>query len=363
MTATQRLWVFGGVLFAGFLVYLLGPVLTPFLVSALLAYLADPMVDRLESWRIPRGWAVALVFLLVFVLLGLVLLLAVPALLREIAALLAQVPEALAWLQSRAVPWVKEHLGLQLEAVQLDTGRIKSLVQEYFSSMAGFAGGALSSITRSGGAFLAWLANLLLIPLLTFYLLRDWDLLVARIRQGLPRRYAATIVTLARDCDDALAGFLRGQLMVMLSLGIIYSTGLWLVGLNNSLAIGMISGLVSFVPYLGVIIGLLLAGITAVFQNFDWLFLLSVGAVFAVGQVAESFFLTPKLVGDRIGLHPVLVIFAIMAGGQLFGFVGVLLALPVAAMATVLVRHAWRRYLDSQLYGGGSENSAPPENS
>lgn len=350
MTAMQRLWLLGGLLLAGWLVYLLGPVLTPFLLSALLAYIADPLVDRLEGWRIPRTAAVILVFLLVLVVLGLLLLIAVPALVREIAGLIAQVPEALAWIQGQVLPWLKERFGLELQVERLDSARLKTLVQDYFSSLAGFAGGALSSITRSGGAFVAWLANMLLIPLLTFYLLRDWDRLLERIRQGLPRRYENTVSQLARECDDALAGFLRGQLLVMLALGLLYSLGLWLVGLNNALAIGMIAGLVSFVPYLGVIVGLLLAGVTAMLQNFDWLFLLSVAAVFAVGQLAESFFLTPKLVGDRIGLHPVLVIFAIMAGGQLFGFTGVLLALPVAAAGLVLVRFAWRRYLGSELY-------------
>lgn len=350
MTTTQRLWILGGLIFAGWLIHLLGPVLTPFLISALLAYMADPLVDRLEKLKIPRAWAVVLVFLITLLLLVLLLLVLIPALVKEIAALFARVPEYLVWLQSRALPWMNEKLGLQTEIVSFDAQRIAELVREYFASVAGFAGGALSSITRSGGAFLAWLANMLLVPLVTFYLLRDWDMLLARLHHLIPRRIEPTAVQLARECDEALGAFLRGQLLVMIALGVIYSTGLWLVGLNNALAIGMIAGLVSFVPYLGVIVGLLLAGITAMIQNFELVFLLSVGAVFAVGQLLESFVLTPQLVGDRIGLHPVLVIFAIMAGGQLFGFTGVLMALPAAAAGMVLVRYAYRNYLDSGLY-------------
>lgn len=350
MTSTQRLWIFAGLFASGWLVYLLGPVLTPFLISALLAYIADPLVDRLEKFRIPRAWAVVLVFLLTFVLLTVLLLVVVPALVKELASLLSRVPEWLALAQAKLLPWLNARFGLQLDVAAVDPQKIAALVREYFTSIAGFASGALGSITRSGGALIAWLVNLFLVPLLTFYLLRDWDVLVARIHDGLPRRAAPTISQLARECDEALGAFLRGQLSVMIALGIVYSVGLWLVGLNNPLAIGMVAGLVSFVPYLGVIVGLLLAGITAVMQNLDLWFLVSVGLVFAVGQVLESFVLTPQLVGDRIGMHPVLVIFAIMAGGQLFGFAGVLLALPVGAAGMVLVRYAYRNYLASNMY-------------
>jgi predicted PurR-regulated permease PerM len=169
-------------------------------------------------------------------------------------------------------------------------------------------------------------------------------------RDMLPRNIEPTVVKLLQDCDEALGGFLRGQLLVMVGLGIIFSLGLWLVGLNNAVAIGMIAGLVSFVPYLGAIIGIVLAGVTAFIQDPSPVFLLGVGAVFLVGQLVESFVLTPKLVGDRIGLHPVLVIFAVMAGGQLFGFAGVLLALPAAAAGTVLVRFAYDTYKQSAIY-------------
>ncbi|MGH8400325.1 MAG: AI-2E family transporter, partial [Gammaproteobacteria bacterium] len=201
-------------------------------------------------------------------------------------------------------------------------------------------------------AVFAFFLNLILIPVVTFYLLRDWDSLVARIAALLPRDSVATVSQLARDCDTMLGAFLRGQLAVMVSLATIYTLGLWAIGLDNAIAIGVIAGLLSFVPYLGVITGIALALLSALLQARGWWLPLEVLIVFSIGQLMESFVLTPRLVGERIGLHPVLVIFAILVGGQLFGFAGVLLALPIAAAGTVLVRHAHGRYLASQLYRG-----------
>ena len=218
--------------------------------------------------------------------------------------------------------------------------------------MGGIAAGIMKSVTQSGLVFLAWLANLVLIPVVTFYLLREWDVLVARVGELLPRRVEPTIAMLARDCDEVLGAFFRGQLSVMLALGIIYSAGLWLVGLDLALLIGLVAGLLSFVPYLGFALGLLMAVIATVAQYHDLFHLVPIVLVFGVGQMLEGMVLTPYLVGDRIGLHPVAVIFAVMIGGQLFGFFGVLLALPVAAVVMVLLRYAHRQYRDSELYKG-----------
>ena len=349
MSTWKRFGVLAGLVFTLWLIHALGPVLVPFVVSGILAYMGDPLVDRLEK-RLPRWLAVVVVFVLTFLVLTVLLLVFIPALIQEVSGLLARIPEALTWIQTQALPWLNQQLGLNVSPAHFDAARLTKVVSSYFSQLAGFAGGALSSITRSGGAFIAWLANLLLIPLLTFYLLRDWDVLVARINLLIPLRWRETAGKLARDCDEALGAFVRGQLLVMLGLGIVYSFGLWLVGLNNALAIGMVAGLVSFVPYLGVITGVTLAALTGLLQNPSLLFMAEIGAVFTVGQLLESFVLTPKLVGDRIGLHPVLVIFAIMAGGQLFGFVGVLLALPVAAAGLVLTRFAVERYQASRWF-------------
>lgn len=349
----QIAWILVGLLVAGWLVWLLGPVLTPFFISILIAYMLNPLVGWLEDWKMRRDVAVSLVFLLAFLLIALVLLIVIPVLVREVADFLGRLPGYLDAFQRNALPWIEAQLGVEINLQSFDAERAGSLIREYFSNIAGAAGNVVSVMTQSGGRFLVWISSLVLIPLVTFYLLRDWRLLMDTLRDILPRNLEPTVVKLTEDCDDALGGFLRGQLMVMISLGVIYAIGLWIVGLNNAVAIGMIAGLVSFVPYLGAIIGILLAGITAVIQDFSFLFLLSVAIVFVVGQLIESFVLTPKLVGDRIGLHPVLVIFAVMAGGQLFGFAGVLLALPAAAAGTVIVRFAYTNYKRSDVYRAG----------
>jgi predicted PurR-regulated permease PerM len=189
-----------------------------------------------------------------------------------------------------------------------------------------------------------------LVPVVTFYLLRDWDLIVARFRELLPRRHAEKFIELTLECDDMLAAFIRGQLMVMFALSTIYTIGLAMIGLELSLLIGIVAGVVSFVPYLGLIVGIGLAGLAAFFQFHEWLPIVMVVLVFGVAQVVEGVVLTPRFVGERIGLHPVAVIFSVLAGGQLFGFIGVLLALPAAAVIMVLLRYAHRRYLTSQIY-------------
>jgi predicted PurR-regulated permease PerM len=199
--------------------------------------------------------------------------------------------------------------------------------------------------------------NLLVAVVVTFYLMRDWDRLMERLRALLPRRSEAIIVRLAGQSDEVLGAFLRGQLLVMLALGLIYSLGLSIIGLDFALLIGLVAGLISFVPYLGTIVGVLTALIAALIQFQEPIYLLYVGLVFGVGQVLEGMVLTPWLVGDRIGLHPVAVIFAVLAGGQLFGFVGVLLALPVAAVAAVLLRYARERYQQSDLYQDDSSST------
>ena len=350
LSRTQIAWILGSLLIAGWLVWLLAPVLTPFFISVLIAYMVNPIVGWLEDHRMRRDLAVSLVFAFALLLIVIVLLIVIPILIREVADFLGRLPGYLDVFQQNALPWIEAQLGIELNLQSFDVERARKLIQEYFSNIAGAAGNVLSVMTQSGGRFLVWISSMILVPLVTFYLLRDWRLLMDTLRDLLPRNIEPTVVKLTRDCDEALGGFLRGQLMVMISLGLIYAVGLWIVGLNNAIAIGMIAGLVSFVPYLGAIIGVLLAGVTAVIQDFSFLFLLSVGVVFVIGQLIESFVLTPKLVGDRIGLHPVLVIFAVMAGGQLFGFAGVLLALPAAAAGTVIVRFAYNNYKLSEVY-------------
>jgi len=332
---------------AAALLWLLGPILMPFAVSAGLAYLGDPLVDRLQRHRLSRTVAVTIVFIALTALILPALAVLVPVLLDQVRTFVRHIPDYLAWIQNTGLP----ALGIRLPPeLALDPENLKEVLSENLPQAGGLAKDLLGVITRSGGALLVFLASLMLIPVVTFYLMRDWDRLVAWIDGTLPARHRDTVRTLARESDVVLAGFLRGQLLVMLSLSVIYSVGLSLVGLNLALLIGIGAGLVSFVPYLGFISGLLAAGIAVLAQTQELLPLAWVLAVFMVGQVVESMILTPWLVGDRIGLHPVAVIFAVMAGGQLFGFVGVLLGLPVAAVVAVLLRHAMDRWRQSQAY-------------
>ncbi len=354
MTDAQKWWWLAGAAGVVLLLYLLAPVLTPFLIGAALAYLGDPLADWLESRRLSRTLAVVVVFsamLLVTVAAVAVLL---PMLQHQLAVFGAKLPAYLDWLQHRALPWLQTQLGTSDMA--LDVESVKQALIAHWQQVGGVSAQIVAAVTRSWLAMLGWLANLVLIPLVAFYLLRDWDTSMRRIAELLPRRIEPTVVRLARDCDAVLGHFLRGQLTVMLALAVIYSLGLWWVGIELALLIGLFAGMVSFVPYLGFILGALAAGIAALVQFQDIMPVMQVLLVFGIGQLLESFVLTPLLLGERIGLHPLGVIFAIMVGGQLFGFIGVLLALPTAAVIGVLLRYAHERYLGSRTYAGDGES-------
>jgi len=340
----------------GWLVYLLAPVLTPFLVSGLLAYLGNPVVSRLERWHLPRVLAVALVFLLFLVIIVVLLFFLIPALQGQIVSFTAKVPAYLDWLQQTGIPQLQALLGVDLG---IDMASMRQTLLDHWRELSNGAGAFFVYLTRSGLSVIGWLANLLLIPVVVFYLLLDWDALLERVLALVPRRNRQWVAGLAREGDEVLGSFLRGQLLVMLALATVYSVGLTLVGLDLALPIGVLAGLVSFVPYLGFITGLLSAGIAAYLQFHDALSLLWVAGVFLTGQVLESLWLTPRLVGDRIGLHPVAVIFAVMAGGQLFGFTGVLLALPAAAVLKVWLRHLHEFYIGEGNNHAGKKRRAP----
>jgi len=339
----------GGVLLA--LVVLLAPILMPFVVGGGLAYVGDPVVDRLQRLRLSRTAAVCIVFV-VLSLLGLAaLLLLVPMLYHQFLALLRNIPEWLAWLQNTVLP----RLGYTLPAgVQLDAEGLKNIVTSHWSEAGGVAQALWERVSQSSKLLLITFANLLLIPVVSFYLLRDWDELLAWIRGVIPPRYLPRVGQLAGEADEVLGAFIRGQLSVMAVLALYYAVALWLAGLDLALLVGLIVGAISFVPYLGSIIGVLIAVIAMLVQTQDPSSLVWIAVVFGIGQFLEGNVLTPWLVGDRIGLHPVAVIFAVMAGGQLFGFLGVLLALPVAAVVAVLMRHTKQEWLRSVLYLQGA---------
>ncbi|MEG1040217.1 MAG: AI-2E family transporter [Pseudomonas sp.] len=348
----MRRWVWPGVIvLCAALLYWLHPILSPFLVGIMLAYLADPLVDRLERAGMSRTWGVVVVFALFTLLLTLLLLVLVPMLAKQLVRLYELAPQMLDWLQHDALPWLQTRFGLAEGFWKFD--KIKAAISGHMGQTGDIVGVILSQATASGLALLGWLANLVLIPVVSFYLLRDWDVMMAKLRSLLPRQREEQVVGLAGECHEVLGAFVRGQLMVMLALGVIYASGLMLVGLELGLLIGLLAGLAAIVPYMGFIIGIGAAMIAGLFQfGADPYSLLAIAAVFMVGQALEGMVLTPLLVGDRIGLHPVAVIFAILAGGELFGFTGILLALPVAAVIMVLLRHVHDLYKESDMYAG-----------
>ncbi len=349
MTDSQKWLVFAFIAGSAWLVYLLAPVLMPFAFAAMLAYLGDPLTDKLETYRLSRTNAVLVVFSVMTLVFVLVLLLLVPLLEYQVEHFLTNLPAYVAWLNETVIPWAQRRFHLGIRPVNLN--QIVNLVKSHWEQAGGIAATVMSSVSHSGGVIAAWLMNLLLIPVVTFYLLRDWDDLVIKVHDLLPRRVAPTATKLAGEVDTVLAAFVRGQFYVMLALGCIYSIGLWMTGLDLALLIGMLAGLVSFVPYLGAIVGIVMACIAALVQFHELINLVPVGIVFIIGQSLEGMVLTPMLVGDKIGLHPVAVMFAVLAGGQLFGFLGILLALPVASVIMVLLRHVHDLYRYSDFYG------------
>lgn len=349
MTDSQKWLVLAFIAGSAWLIYLLAPVLMPFAFAAMLAYLGDPLTDKLETYRLSRTNAVLVVFSVMTLAFVLILLLLVPVLEDQVQHFVSSLPAYVTWLNETVIPWAQRRFHVGIRPVNLD--QIVNLIKGHWEQAGGIAASVMSSVSHSGGVIAEWLMNLLLIPVVTFYLLRDWDELVVKVHDLLPRRAAPTAVKLAREVDSVLSAFVRGQLYVMLALGCIYSIGLWIVGLDLALLIGMMAGLVSFVPYLGSIIGIVTACVAALVQFHELIQLVPVAIVFIIGQSLEGMVLTPMLVGDKIGLHPVAVMFAVLAGGQLFGFLGILLALPVASVIMVLLRHVHDLYRYSDFYG------------
>jgi predicted PurR-regulated permease PerM len=334
----------------GWLVWLLSPILMPFMLAGVFAYLGDPLVDRLERLRLGRGLAASIVFLVMLLVLALVLVLLVPLVQRQIMRFVAALPAYAEWFTHVAMPWLEQKL--HIPASEFDVTTLIARVREHLGTVGGIAATLLGYATRSGLALVGVAVAVVLVPVVTFYLLRDWDQLVAHVDGLLPRGAQPTIRRLARETDSVLGAFVRGQLLVMLGLAIFYALALKLAGLDVGPLIGMIAGLVSFVPYLGFIIGIVASIIAVLVQFHDAYHLILVLVVFGIGNLLESYILVPKLVGDRIGLHPVAVIFAVLAFGELFGFIGVLLALPLASIAMVLLRFLRERYQASPLYAG-----------
>ncbi|MGV3740949.1 MAG: AI-2E family transporter [Burkholderiaceae bacterium] len=345
------LWLGIGVLLVALLV-LLGPVLAPFIAAAILAYALNPLVDWLAAKRIgrfafPRVMAVMVVLLLALAAMLLLLLIVVPILQKQIPLLQQRIPVFLVKLDQWLQPWMQQ-FGMNLS---VDSASIRDMVTQKLSESGREIWQTVFASLRVGSAaLLGWLATLFLVPIVLFYLLVDWHALLEKCRNAIPRRWVNKVVAMANEVDSLLAQYLRGQLLVMLILAVFYSSALALAGFDVALPVGIITGLFVFIPYVGFGFGLLLALIAAVLQ-FDGMHgLIAVAIIYGIGQALESFILTPYLVGERIGMHPDAVIFALMAFGQLFGFAGVLLALPASAIVSVAARHVSAGYIDSTFY-------------
>jgi predicted PurR-regulated permease PerM len=328
----------------------LGPVLTPFVVAAVLAYALTPLVDRLDAlWggRMPRVLAVIVVELLFIVAVLGVLLLVVPVLAKEIPLMRQQMPALLDRLNETLSPWLAQ-FGFQ---VSLDLASLKAQVLEYLNANWEDAFPSVwSSLKLGGSVALAVVGNVVLMPVALFYLLLDWKHIVAKVVELIPVRARPAVDSFTAESDEVLGQYLRGQLLVMLIMAVYYSVGLGLFGLDLALPIGVFTGLAMFVPYLGFGLGLVLATLAGLLEFASLKALVMVAAVYGSGQVIESLFITPRFVGERIGLHPLAVIFALLAFGQLLGFVGVLVALPASAVLLVAIRRARTSYLASKLY-------------
>ncbi|HEY0837080.1 MAG TPA: AI-2E family transporter [Azospirillum sp.] len=345
-----RFWLVGLALFALGL-WMLAGMLLPFVAGLAIAYFLDPLVDRSERWGLPR-WLGTVLVLLSFVLVAVAfLLLLLPLVQAQASLLIDTLPHYAQVVRDRVLPAIDQ---LVHRLSPEDVERLRGAAGSYAGEAVSWIGRVLRGILSGGLALFDVFSVLFITPVVAFYLLRDWDRMMAAVDGWLPRQHATTIRAQAREVDRTLAGFVRGQAMVCLALGAFYALGLSAAGLNFGLVVGLLSGVLSFIPYVGTLFGFVTATGLA-FLQFDELWRVGlVVAIFVVGQMVEGNVLTPKMVGDKVGLHPVWVMFALLAGGSLFGFVGVLLGVPVAAVIGVLTRFALRQYLGSAYYRGES---------
>lgn len=338
-------------LLAWLLLTWLSPVLMPFVLAAVLAYALHPLVEKLHARRIPRWLGAGVAIALLMLAAAAVVLLIVPVVSKQVPLIREQVPALLEHLNESLVP-LAARFGIDLQIdVNLVRDWLKRLVVGHESEL---FDGLLSSLRIGGSAVLAFLGNLVLMPIVAYYLLLDWSGLVERVKRLIPPRWAEPTQRFLDETDEVLGQYLRGQALVMLVLAVFYTVGLALVGLKLALPIGVFTGLAVFVPYLGFGLGLVMGLLAALLQFQSVLGVALVGVVYAIGQVGESMYLTPRLLGERIGLHPIAVIFALLAFGHLFGFVGVLIALPASAVLLVALRRLKALYMDSDLYRDGT---------
>ncbi|WP_292977552.1 AI-2E family transporter [Nitrosomonas sp.] len=341
---SHLVWYLTLISIAGGLIYLLSPILTPFLLAAVIAYICNPLVTWLEVRKVPRTLSTIFVMFLTMGIFITMVLILLPLFEKEVERMMERVPFFLDLVKNQFAPWIEDHFNVEL---QIDIASLKQMLTENWKSAGGVAAQLLPSLKSGGMIVLTFLMNLILVPVVLFYLLRDWNNLVKQVGGLVPPVWQRQIFTLAKETDDVLAEFMRGETAVIILMSIYYVTGLWLVNLEFALPIGLITGILVFVPYLGTITGLALATFAAITQFQDWSSVITVWVVVGSGQLLEGMLITPRLVGERIGLHPVAVIFSLLAFGQLFGFIGILLALPISAVLLVLLRHLHAQYMET----------------
>lgn len=360
----RRIFILAGLILLLWVLYLLKPVVLPFIGAFFVAYLFSPLVDRLLKLKFPRWLAISVVFIGIGVTVTMALWFLLPLVWKQLIYARDSIPAGIHWVNGTFLPWVSNTFNVV--PLELDVEQISAAIMEYVQT--NYSADSIQSIAarvaQSGLNFIQLGGVVLLIPIIAFYFLLDWDRMLQGFRRLIPRPYETTVLNIAQECHSVLGAFVKGQFLVMFLLGIVYAVGLQLIGLEVGLIIGMVAGLASIIPYLGFAVGIVAAVIASLFQfGLDWMQLLLVAVVFMVGQMVEGYILQPFLLGDKIGLSPVAVVFAVLAGAQLAGFLGMLIALPVAAVIVVLLKYARECYEQSACYGLAPELITPPQDS
>lgn len=347
----KRIFILAGIALILWVLYLLKPVVLPFIGAFLVAYLFSPLVDKLHKIGLPRWLSISAVFIGIGVVITLAFWYLVPLVWEQLMYAKNSIPSGIHWANYKFLPWLSD--SFNLVPMELDVDQISAAIMEYVQTnySADSIQAMIAKLAQSGLNFIQIGGTVVLIPIIAFYFLLDWDRMLDSFRRLIPRRYEEQTLVIVKECHSVLGAFVKGQFLVMVLLGVVYAMGLQLIGLEVGLIIGMVAGLCSIIPYLGFAVGIIAAVIASLFQFcIDWMQLLLVGVVFMIGQAVEGYILQPFLLGDKIGLSPVAVVFAVLAGAQLGGILGMLIALPVAAVIVVLLRHAREFYENSPMY-------------
>ena len=347
----KRIFILAGIALILWVLYLLKPVVLPFVGAFLVAYLFSPLVDKLHKIGLPRWLSISAVFIGIGVVITLAFWYLVPLVWEQLMYAKNSIPSGIHWANYKFLPWLSD--SFNLVPMELDVDQISAAIMEYVQTnySADSIQAMIAKLAQSGLNFIQIGGTVVLIPIIAFYFLLDWERMRDSLRRLIPRRHEEQTLVIVKECHSVLGAFVKGQFLVMVLLGVVYAMGLQLIGLEVGLIIGMVAGLCSIIPYLGFAVGIIAAVIASLFQfGIDWMQLLLVGVVFMIGQAVEGYILQPFLLGDKIGLSPVAVVFAVLAGAQLGGILGMLIALPVAAVIVVLLRHAREFYENSPMY-------------